>query len=54
VGELSADAAAAAVLSDGAAVGVRGLMRSRLLRSARTVADGLRTPSAVTAERVGS
>jgi MinD-like ATPase involved in chromosome partitioning or flagellar assembly len=54
VGELPADIEAAAVLSDGAAVGVRGLMRSRLLRSARTVADGLATPSAVRAEAVGS
>jgi MinD-like ATPase involved in chromosome partitioning or flagellar assembly len=40
-GVLPADRAAAAVLSDGAAPGVRGIQRSRLLKAARSLAGQL-------------
>ena len=41
VGVLPADRAAAAVLSDGAAAGIRGIQRSRLLKAGRSLSGQL-------------
>jgi MinD-like ATPase involved in chromosome partitioning or flagellar assembly len=53
-GVLPADRAAAAVLSDGAAPGFRGIQRSRLLKAARSLARQLANPARVPAPRVGA
>jgi MinD-like ATPase involved in chromosome partitioning or flagellar assembly len=53
-GVLPADRAAAAVLSDGAAPGIRRIQRSRLLKAARSLARQLADPARVPAPPVGA
>jgi MinD-like ATPase involved in chromosome partitioning or flagellar assembly len=55
LGELPADRAAAAALSDAGPAGLRGLARSKLIRRARPVAAHLaQAPRAVTGAQVGA
>jgi hypothetical protein len=53
-GVLPADRAAGAVLADGAARGIRGIQRSRLLKAARSLAGQLANPARVSATPVGA
>jgi MinD-like ATPase involved in chromosome partitioning or flagellar assembly len=54
LGVLPADRAAAAVLSDGAAPGIRGIQRSGLLKAARSLAGQLANPARLPATPVGA
>ncbi len=54
LGQLPGDRTAAEVLSDGAAAGVRGVARSRLLKAARSLAGQLGQPAPAAAMQVGA